>query len=57
MLRAEAENSLFLGMGGPPGSTPPVLGEQCYLAAIEQAGEAGEVVACAVHLGNVLPEN
>ena len=45
LLRAEAENNLFLGMGGRPGSPPPVLGEQCYLATIEQADE---VVACAV---------
>src|SRR6266849_5062027 len=45
LSRAEGENNLFLGMGGRPGSTPPVLGEECYLATIERAEE---VVACAL---------
>lgn len=45
LLQAEAENNLFLGMGGRPGSPPPILGDQCYLATVEQADE---VVACAV---------
>jgi predicted GNAT family acetyltransferase len=41
LLSAEAENNMFLGMGGQAA----VLGEQCYLATVERAEE---VVACAV---------
>jgi predicted GNAT family acetyltransferase len=41
LLRAEAENSLFLGMGGQPA----VLDERCYLSIVERGTE---VVACAV---------
>ena len=45
LMRAEAENNLMLGICGPPGSPPRVFGEDCYLAAVE---DAGEVVACGV---------
>lgn len=41
LLRAEAENNMFLGMSGQAA----VLGEQCYLATVERAAK---VVACAV---------
>lgn len=44
-MRAEAENNLVLGIGGPPGSPPRVFGDHCYLATVE---DANEVVACAV---------
>ena len=40
LMRAEAENNMFLGMG-----RRRVLNEQCYLATVERATE---VVACAV---------
>lgn len=35
----------MLGICGPPGPTPRVLGDQCYLATVE---DADEVVACAI---------
>jgi len=47
LMRAEVENIVMLSIGGPPGAPSPVLGEDCYLAVIE---DAGEVVACAVRM-------
>ncbi len=41
LLSAEVENNMFLGMSGQA----IVLGEQCYLATVDRAGE---VVGCAV---------
>jgi len=54
LMRSEVENIVMLGLGGPPGApSPPVLGEDCYLAVVE---DAGEVVACALRVwpGRVL---
>jgi predicted GNAT family acetyltransferase len=45
LMRAEAEHNLMLGLYGSTGSPRPVVGDQCYLATVE---DAGEVLACAV---------
>jgi len=47
LMRAEVENIVILGIGGPPGAPSPPLGEGCYLAVVE---DVGEVVACAVRM-------
>jgi predicted GNAT family acetyltransferase len=45
LMRAEAANSLILGVSGPPGSRPRLWREDCYLAVVEGGGQ---VIACAV---------
>ena len=45
LLHAEAENQVMLSIRGLPGTRPPVFGENCYLATVE---DGCDVVACAV---------
>src|SRR3989442_9012375 len=45
LTRAEVENIVLLGIAGPPGTPSFLLGEDCYLAVVE---DRDEVVACAV---------
>jgi len=47
LMHAEVENIVILGIGGPPGAPSPPLGEDCYLAVVE---DVGEVLACAVRM-------
>lgn len=45
LMRAEVENIVLLSIGGPPGTPSSILGEDCYLAVVE---DGRDVVACAV---------
>ena len=47
LMRAEVENIVMLSLGEPPGAPSPPLGEDSYLAVVE---DGGEVVACALRV-------
>ena len=43
LMRGKAENSMMLGLGGQPGDSPRMYGDDCYMSTVE---DGGAVVAC-----------